>query len=193
MARNGIRACAVLVLTATSMAAQEPTPPSTLSQDAKVTVTIGNTAAPPEWELSVPVSLKVTADAEVGRVSLRLLYPTKALRYTSVRASETLKKANFDVKGGTPKIANENGEIMLTIQPAAGQKPDRLPSGTVAIVVFRVTKDAPEKSWPMTAESVEAWGTLPEAASVSAAAGPAGKFIVTPPGLPILSCFFYMH
>lgn len=188
-----IRACAVVLLAATPVAAQEPAAPAPAVQDAKVVVTIGDTAAPPEWELSVPVALKVSDDASVGRLSLRVVYPSKALTYASVRASETLKKAGFGVTGATPKVTGDNGEVAVTIQPAAGAKHEPLPSGTVAIVVFKVSKDAPEKTWPMSAAGVQAWGDLPDAPKVAAAAGPAGKFMVTPPGLPILSCFFYMH
>lgn len=187
-------ACALVLLTATSVAAQEPVPPpsGTKDEDAKVTVSIRDTAAPPEWELSIPVSIKVAENAEVGRLSMRLVYPVKALRYTSVRATEALKDAGFAVRASPPKITGDTAALALEIR-ADGQKQTRLPSGTVAIVVFRVAKNAPEKSWPITARDVEAWGVLPGSPRLTAAAAGAGKFTVTPPGLPILSCFFYMH
>jgi hypothetical protein len=181
-------AWAVVLLTATSVAAQET--PAT-NPDAKVTVSIRDTAAPPEWELSIPVSVKVAADAEVGRLSMRLVYPVKALKYTSVRATEALKDAGFNVTASAPKITGDRATLALDIR-ADGQKQTPLPSGTVAIVVFKVAKNAPEKSWPITARDVEAWGALPDSPRLAASAS-AGKFTVTPPGLPILSCFFYMH
>ena len=123
---------------------------------------------------------------------MRLIYPVKALRYTSVRATEALKDAGFNVTASAPKITGDSAALALDIR-AAGQQQTALPSGTVAIVVFRVTKNAPEKSWPITARDVEAWGVLPGSPRLTAAAASAGKFTVTPPGLPILSCFFYMH
>lgn len=185
-------AWAVVLLTATSVAAQEVVPTPATTQDAKVTVSIRDTAAPPEWELSIPVSIKVAADAEVGRLSMRLIYPVKALKYTSVRATEALKDAGFNVTASAPKITGDSAALALDIR-AAGQKQTALPSGTVAIVVFRVTKNAPEKSWPITVRDVEARGVLPDSPRLTAAAANPGKFTVTPPGLPILSCFFYMH
>lgn len=217
------RACFVLMLASSPVAAQDASQAKATS-DARVTVAIGNTAAPPDWELSVPVSLTLADGAEVGRLSMRLVYPANALRYISLKGTETLKKAGFDVTtsatasktddkpptpGSTSKTAHagapdkkdkddkdekeEPVEMSLEFRPVAGAAGKTLPSGRVAIVVFKVLVDAQTKSWPMTAKDVQAWGVGASAAELTAAAAPAAKFTVSPPGLPIFGCFFYMH
>lgn len=183
-------ASAVVVLTA-SMAAQQAAPPP-VSPDVKATVSIGDTAAPPNWELSVPVSVKVAEGTDVGRLSMRLVYPAKPLRYLKVKATETLKRAGFDVKAAAPKVSGDTASVALEIQPA-DKGPAVLPSGTVAILVFKVLVDAEEKSWSMTAKDVKAWSPGPTAVAVNAAAAGPGIFVVSPAGLPIFGCFFYMH
>lgn len=182
-------ACAVVVLTASSVAAQEATPSAT---SGAVTVTVGDTTAPPEWELSVPVSVEVAEGAQVGRLSMRLVYPATPLRYVSVRATDTLKAAGFDIKAAAPKIEGDTASVALEVQPA-GSEPAVVPSGRVAILVFNISVDAEEKSWPMAAEDVQAWAPGPNAAPVKAASGDPATFTVASPGLPIFACFFYMH
>lgn len=220
-------ACFVVMLAASPVAAQEAAQTKAPSE-ARVTVAIGNTAAPPDWELSVPVSLTLADGAEVGRLSMRLVYPANALRYVSLKGTETLKKAGFEVttsarpgksdekpstaggmsrtpphapadrtadkdKKGSDNDKEEPAEMSLEFRPAAGAGGKTLPSGRVAIVAFKVLVDAQTKSWPMTARDVQAWGVGASAAEVTAAAAPAAKFTVSPAGLPIFGCFFYMH
>lgn len=219
MVLNVFRACLVMMLAASPVAAQHAVP-GRPAADPRVTVTIGNTAAPPEWELSVPVSLTLGDGAEVGRLSMRLAYPASALRYVSLKPTETLTKAGFDVttsavpskadvttstphrRPKTPaakplasKDSNkeETAEIPLEFRPVAGVGGKTLPSGRVAIVVFKVLVDAQTKSWPMSSTNVQAWGLGPSAAELTAAAAAPAKFTVSPPGLPIFGCFFYMH
>lgn len=196
----------LIVLAVSPVVAQDAKPAA--SADAVVTVAIGDTAAPPDWELSVPVALTVAEGAEVGRLSMRLGYPANALRYVSVNGTETLKTAGFEVttsataskskispsaSAGKKTKKEETGEIALEFRPAADSGGKSLPSGRVAIVVFKVLVDAEAKSWPMTAKDVQAWRTAAGAAEVKTAAAPAAKFTVSPAGLPIFGCFFYMH
>lgn len=186
--------CAVVVLTGSSLAAQQPANTAAAAEP-QVTVSIADTAAPPNWELSVPVSVTFAAGAEVGRLSMRLAYPARALRYETVKGTDTLKKAGFDVTASAPPPAGkeETGAVSLEFRPAAGGNSKGLPSGTIAIVVFKVSVDAEEKNWPMRAEQVQAWGTGADAAEIKTAAGPEAKLTVSPAGLPIFGCFFYMH
>lgn len=192
MVLNLVHVCAVAVLSGLPLPGQEPVTP-TQAAEPQVTVTIRDTAAPPNWELSVPVTVTLAAGAEVGRLSLRLPYPTKALRYESVKGTDTLKKAGFDVTGSAPATKLETGAVSLEFRPAVGTESKGLPSGTVAIVVFKVQVDAETKDWPMKVEDVRAWGPGTTAAELKAAAGPDAKFTVSPAGLPIFGCFFYMH
>lgn len=184
------RVCAVVVLTASSVAAQEAPQPAAV--DAKVTVAISDTTAPPDWELSVPVSVEVVEGSEVGRLSVRVVYPAAPLAYVGVKPTETLTKAGFGVKASAPAVTGENRSLTLEFEPAE-KKPARLTSGRIAILMFKVAHDAEEKGWPMTAENVQAWGPGPSSPKlVAAAAGPA-TFTVASAGLPIFACFFYMH
>ena len=184
------RAGAVAVLTA-SVAAQQPAP-TPVSQDVKATVSIGDTAAPPNWELSVPVMVKMAEGAEVGRLTMRLAYPAKPLRYIRVKPTETLLRAGFDVKAAAPKVTGDTGSVELEFKPA-DKESTLLPSGTVAILVFKVGVDAEEKSASMTANDLKAWGPGPTAPAVTAVAKGPAVFVVSPAGLPIFGCFFYMH
>ena len=218
------RAYFVLMLAASPVAAQSAAQAKATS-DARVTVAIGTTAAPPDWELSVPVSLTLADGAQVGRLSMRLVYPANALHYVSLKGTETLQKAGFEVttsakpskadeKPAAPgstsktpphaaagktagKTADEDklepAEMLIEFRPAAGAAGKALPTGRVAIVVFKVRVDAATRTWPMTASDVQAWGVGTSGAALTAAAAPAAKFTVSPPGLPIFGCFFYMH
>lgn len=182
--------CAV-VLSVLPLAAQEPVTPGQTAEP-QVTVSLRDTAAPPNWELSVPVSVTLAAGAEVGRLSMRLPYPAKVLRFENVKGTDTLKKAGFEVTGSAPAKL-ETGAVSLEFRPAADASSKSLPSGTIAIVVFKVQVDAETKDWPMSAEDVRAWSPGTNAAELKAASGPAAKFTVSPAGLPIFGCFFYMH
>ncbi|MEO5895557.1 MAG: hypothetical protein ABIS06_07640 [Vicinamibacterales bacterium] len=186
-----ISTAALLLLGASAIAGQDPAPP-TAQVSAQVKVSIGDTAAPPEWELSIPVGLNVLYGTEAGRVTMELRYPAKALNYVKIKATEKLKDAGYDVKAGKPVVTGETATIALEFLPASASA-KTLPSGTTAILVFKVAVTAPEKTFPITVENIRAWGPRPAAATLTAASARAATFIVTPPGLPILSCFFYMH
>ena len=202
MMRDVFGGCAALVILAcVQAAAQEvkPSPPqeakpSQTAAEAPVTVTIADTAAPQEWEVSVPVAVKLTEGTHVGRLSMKLVYPAKVLRYASVKSTDSLKGAGFEVTAGAPVVTGETGALPLEFKPtAAAAAAKGIPPARVAIVVFKVVKDAEEKSWPMTTKDVQAWALGSAATPVIAASGPAAKFVVSPAGLPIFGCFFYMH
>lgn len=178
------------------------------AQDApQVTVSVIDTAAPPEWELSVPIDSVVKGAPGVTRLSVRLVYPARPLTFVRVRPTDKLKEAGFTVKASAPaKLAElpatapdsakkagkpqESSAITLTFVPEGdGARPP--PTGRLAILVFKVGKDAEEKSYDVWTDAVQAEGAAK--AAVTANAGKPAIFIVTPPGLPILSCFFYMH
>lgn len=185
------RALAVVVLSAASATAQQTAQPAAPT-DAKVTVSLDDTTAPPDWELSVPVSVQVAEGTEVGRLSVRISYPTAAVSYLGVKATETLTKAGLAMKASDPTTKGETASVELEFAPAE-KKPAALPSGRIAIVTFKVAHDAEEKGWPMTAEDVRAWSTAPGAAALQAAAKGPATLTVASAGLPIFACFFYMH
>ena len=199
MMRSVFGACALAMLACVQAAAQEAKPstpqdtkPSQTAAEAPVTVTIADTAAPQEWEVSVPVAVKLTDGTQVGRLSMKLVYPAKVLRYASVKSTDTLKGAGFDVTAGTPVITGDTGALPLEFKPTAAAAAKGIPAARIAIVTFKVVKDAEEKSWPMTTKDVQAWA-FGDTSPVKAASGPAAKFVVSPAGLPIFGCFFYMH
>jgi hypothetical protein len=182
---------AFLMLGTRSATAQNPVPPAAGNPNAQVKVSVGDTAAPPSWELSVAVAVNVAYGEEAGRVTMVLKYPAKALNYLKTKSTEKLRDAKFEFKASKPVISGDTGAIALEFLPGSGGK--LLPTGTLAILVFKVAKDAPEKTYPMPVESIQAWAPLPGAGVLTAASARNATFIVTPPGLPILSCFFYMH
>lgn len=184
--------CMVVVLfTWSGAAGQQPSEPAQKGP-ASVTITIGDTAAPPEWHLSVPLAATVQPAAEVGRLSLLIVYPSKVLTFGKARPTDTLRKAGFDIIAGPTKVSGETGWLAVELK-ASRKDSDTLPSGTLGILEFKVDKDAPQKTWRMTAEEINAWSPQPDARKLTVAyTGPA-SVLVTPPGLPILSCFFYMH
>lgn len=201
MMRNLFGTCALAMLACVHAAAHEvkPSPPqeaksSQTAAEAPVTVTIADTAAPQEWEVSVPVAVKLTDGTQIGRLSMKLVYPAKVLRYASVKSTDSLKGAGFEVKADAPVITGTTGTLPLAFEPTpAAAAAKGIPSVRIAIVVFKVVKDAEEKSWPMTTKDVQAWAFGNAATPVSAASGPPAKFVVSPAGLPIFGCFFYMH
>jgi hypothetical protein len=181
------------VLLGAVMTRQDPAQQAApVNANAQVKVSIGDTAAPPEWELSVPVGVDVAYGVEAGRVAMVLRYPAKALTYVKVKATDKLKEAGYDVKAAKPTITGETASIALELFPANASA-KKLASGTLVILVFKVATDAPEKTYPVGVENIQALGPQPAGATLTSVSARAATFIVTPPGLPILSCFFYMH
>ena len=119
MVLNLFHVCAVVVLSGFPLPAQEPVTPGQAAEP-QVTVSIRDTAAPPNWELSVPVSVTLADGTEVGRLSMRLPYPAKVLRFESVKGTDTLKKAGFAVTGSAPTTTLETGAVSLEFRPADG-------------------------------------------------------------------------
>jgi hypothetical protein len=190
MTRQVFRACAALVLAASPVTAQQA--PAQKTPDAAVTVSIGDTTAPPDWELSVPVAAELAAGAQVGRLSVTVTYPKAAVEYVGVRGTETLKNAGFDVKAGTPASKADIGSVALEFAPAQN-KTGTLPPGRIAIIEFKIAHDAEEKAWEMAAGDVKAWGPAPAAPVLKTAAAAPATLTVASGGLPIFACFFYMH
>lgn len=171
----------------------------------QVTVSVVDTAAPPDWELSIPVDTTIASDIDAGRLALRLIYPAKPLKFLRIRPTETLTNAGFAVKAAPApappaeapadpkgKPPDEMAALSITFE-GSGAAAKRLPSGRLAIAVFKVATNADEKSYDVKVEAVTAQGTGPKPAPLTTAAGKPAIFVVTPPGLPIFACFFYMH
>jgi hypothetical protein len=186
------RVCAVVLLAALAAHAQEATP-SAPADAAKVTITIEDTTAPPDWELSVPVSVQMAEGVKVGSLAFKMTFPAKAVKYTGVKATESLKSAGLDVKAGTPDVKEDVGTLALEVVRAEGNGPAELPSGRIAIVMFTVAHDAEEGTFAMAAEEVQARTGGAGSAAVAAAAAEPATFTVASAGLPIFACFFYMH
>ncbi len=190
--RTVMAVCAcVLVATGPRASARQEAAPT--ADTPKATVSISDTTAPPEWELRVPVSLTMAQGTDGGRLTMRVTYPAKMLTYVKAQATDTLKTAGFDVKAEAAKPEGEAGSIAIELMPA-GSQAKKLPSGVVAILVFKVDSDAEEgKQGSLAAEDVKAWGPRPASPELKAASDRTAMFIVAPPGLPIYNCFLYMH
>lgn len=202
-----VRACLAAVLFATPVFAQDKPAETKEPGSPQVTISVVDTAAPPEWELSIPLDATIAKDIDAGRVTLRLVYPAKPLKFMRIKPTETLTNAGFQVKAAPAasqpapppppadpksKPADEMAALEITLEPA-GADARRLPAGRLAIAVFKVATNADEKSFDVTVEAVTARSMGPQAATLAAAAGKPAIFVVTPPGLPIFACFFYMH
>ncbi len=180
--------CVWLVLAGAAAApAQEP------PAEPKATLSIQNAMAPPEWELRVPVTLTVPDVLQIGRLKTRITYPTNMIDFQKVQATNTLKEAGYDLKVDIAKPTGTAGSVQVETV-AAFQKGKRLPSGIIAILVFKVANDAKEgDSFALTAEDVHAWGLKAGSGEVKVVAEVAATVTVSPAGLPIFNCFFYMH
>lgn len=181
-------ALAILALTA-PVAAGQTTPPS---PPPPVTVSIADTAAPPEWELRVPLSVKVEDGVTVGRMTFRVTFPAPPLEYTGLKVTDTLDYLGFGATAGKPAVTGGIASIDLELKPVKAEwKPLR--SGVATILIFKVAVDAEEKSFPIRAEDVKAWTPPPAATAIKAGSEREAMFVVAPPGLPIFACYFYMH
>lgn len=200
-----VRAGVAAVLFATPVIAQDKPAETQEAGPPQVTISVVDTAAPPDWELSIPVDAVIAKDVDAGRLSLRLVYPSKPLKFMRIKPTDTLTNAGFQVKAAPAasqpppppadpkgKPADQMAALAITIEPARADA-KRLPSGRLAIAVFKVATNADEKSFDVKVEAVTARSMGPQAAALPAAAGKPAIFVVTPPGLPIFACFFYMH
>jgi hypothetical protein len=168
--------------------------PSSTSRQPPATVVVGDATAPPNWEVRVPVSLKVDSGIEVGRLTLRIVYRPDVLQFLRVERPQPLEEAGFDVKAETLKDSDPQGtaSLRLTADPTA-DPPRALPVGPVANLVFKVANDAEPGTSPVGARDVSAWQPAPATAAVEAGAGAEATVTIAPEGLPIFACFFYMH
>jgi hypothetical protein len=96
-----------LIVLNTSWVAGQDTGPRESAPD--VAVSIPDTAAPPEWELRIPVSVKPADQAGVARMRFKVIFPSPTLEYQSVDATEKLEEAGFLVKAEVPVLTGETG------------------------------------------------------------------------------------
>jgi hypothetical protein len=169
-------------------------PPSTTTPEPKASISLADATAPPNWELRIPVSLKLAAGTEVGRVTARIVYRPEVLKFESIQRSDTLGKAGLDVKVEPLKDSAEPGTASLRLEVPAASGGVKVPAAVLGILVFRVMDEAKEGTTPITVMDVRAWapggGSAPV---VEAGPGPVATVTIAPGGLPIFACFFYMH
>src|SRR5688572_30290171 len=79
---KGLRVPVAVLVAVFAASAQQPAQPA--ADNPKVTIALGDVTAPPEWQLKVPFSIAIAEGTEVARVSARITYPPKILRFDRV-------------------------------------------------------------------------------------------------------------
>jgi hypothetical protein len=181
------------VLLASVVAAAQETTGAAPQAPAQVTISLADVIAPPEWEMRVGVSMATAEGAEVGRVTMRVGYPAAVLQFLRAESSEELKGAGVELRGQTVNGPAGAETAWVQVEAPAATPRKALPSGRLGTLLFKVAETAEPRDWPLTVADVHAWGVSPPPAELKAAAAPAAKMTVAPPGLPIFACFFYMH
>jgi hypothetical protein len=193
--RRNVRALSAYALVLASVvpaAAQEATA-SASQPAAQVTLSLADVIAPPEWEMRVGLTMATAEGTQVGRVRMRVGYPSKVLQFVRVESSEELKGAGLELRAEPAKGTAAAETSWLDVEVPASAPPKALTAGRLGTLLFKVAGNAEARDWPLTIEDVHAWGVSSPSAELKAAAAPAAKMTVAPPGLPIFACFFYMH
>lgn len=158
----------------------------------KVTVTVGDAMAPPEWIVRVPVSLGLAEGAQIGQLTMELTYPSKVLSYVRFEPDEALKSAGAEVTVEAPQAPDEQRGMVVVKATASKDKGKPIPPGILLYLVFQVASGA--EPGPLTLETrkarVEGWSPDQK---VSLSEVKPATLTVAPGGLPALGCFFYMH
>lgn len=164
------------------------------SQEPKVTVRASDSLAPQDWDIRVPITATVAEGTQVGRLMLRVVYPTKVLTFKELELAVALKDASFEATAEpvVPPPSDENSAMLIAISTPKGE-PKAIPSDALLNVIFRTSNLVDPGTWPVTVEGVQAWSATSPPTAVIADAGPAATITVAPAGLPIFACFFYMH
>lgn len=200
---KGLWACALVTASLCYVTAQQPAPAS----PARVTVVVNDATAPPDWETRLPLSLVLADGTDTGRITMKLGYPAKILRFERIERAEGLEKTGIEIKATATPPAKDADTGTVTVEIGTGKGATSIPSGVLGNAVFKViytepdplavgaeeaAKAAQQDKFPVTAESVQAFGIAAPFAPLSAT-GRAATFTIAPGGLPIFACFFYMH
>ena len=198
--RNGATAALATALVTIGLAAQERPAPR---------VTFGFAAAPPGQQITVPILLEGAAGLKVGRVVSEVSFPAEVLKFIRLERAALLDESRFESGGQVREPDREPA-------PAAGTKPEpaagsrlidvhisaksegvTLRDGIVGYLVFQVLPSVKADKTPdvrLTHETrlFAADGADANAPPLASASGQT-KLVVEKPGVPVISCFFYMH
>jgi hypothetical protein len=160
--------------------------------DAQNTVTLGESGAPPDSPVTIPVSVATVPGAKLGAVTIRLTFPKDQLTFDKAEPSGLAVAVDAKLRSDV-KAASADSSVLetrvSTIDP--GGKRDPIPTGPVAYLSFRIGKAVKSGTTiPLTlVAEMETTDTPPKPiAPVKAETGP-----LTVADAPVPACFFYMH
>jgi hypothetical protein len=167
-------------------------PDSAQDASSPVTITFGDSAAPPDAEVVVPMSMSVPDGIPVGAIDVRLGFPKSQLAFVKIEPSGLAIGVGAELQAEVAEQAG--GQILLqlrvfTKRDGNGQKP--LPTGPLAYVAFKIDKSAkPETEIPLAHEATASTTEAPPRPITPVVAAPVAITVARP---PVPACFLYMH
>ena len=198
---NGMTAALATAVVTIGLAAQERPAPR---------VTFGFAAAPPGKQITVPILLEGAAGLKIGRVVSEVRFPAAALKFIRLERAALLDESRFesgaqlrepdgeatpaaDAKSTAPAAASR----LLAVHISGKSEDATLRDGIVGYLVFEVLPTVKADKTPDVRLTHETRLFAADAADANAPplaiASGETKLVVEKPGVPVISCFFYMH
>ena len=196
-------------LLATALAAALLGLPLAAQETAAPRVSLGFAAGPPGKQITVPILLDGATGKKIGRVVSEVKFPAQSLSFIRLERAALLAADAFDAvaevrvesgdvrarKGEATAAPPEPGIQLLEVRISSKQADRALQDGIVGYLVFQIQ---PETSPEKTPAIVLAHESRLFAAGGNtdvplAVVSEETKLVVEKPGLPVISCFFYMH
>ena len=162
---------------------------------AKVTsVDVDFAMAPPGSSVQLPILLDAPPGVRVGTTVNEITFPANRVEFEEVRGGVSADLVEAEVTASVRRDEEDeehtdNRIVQITV---AAKQGTALPNGVLAIVVFKVSEDAPEE--PIALKNVvRALSADVPPQSLEPVAGRDGEIEVTLAPPATYACFFYMH
>lgn len=194
-------------LLATAMAAALLGLPLAAQEAAAPRVSLGFAAGPPGKQITVPILLDGATGKKIGRVVSEVRYPANSLSFIRLERAALLEADAFDAVAqvrdasaeGAPTAraadATQAQQSVLEVRISSKKADRALRDGIVGYLVFQIQpKTSPEKTPAIVLVHESRLFAAGDNTDVPlAVVSEEAKLVVEKPGLPVISCFFYMH
>lgn len=182
--------------------------PLTAQENPAPRISLGFAAGPPGKQVTVPILLEGARGKKIGLVVSEVSFPATSLTFVRLERAALLDTDAFDAvaevrdASAPPPTAGEAETFqpkerthVLEIRISSKKDERMLRDGILGYLVFQIQPGtSPEKTPEIVlAHNARVFVGRLDAATPLAVVSEGAKLVVEKPGLPVISCFFYMH
>lgn len=183
--------------------------PLAAQENAAPRVSLGFASGPPGKQITIPILLDGATGRKIGRVVSQLRFPATSLKFIRLERAALLEPDAFeavaqlrDLPTAAPPLAGEpkaaqpkEGIDVLEVRISSKKADTVLRDGILGYLVFQIPPETnPEKTPEIVlAHDTRMFAGREDTGVPLAVVSDETKLVVEKPGLPVISCFFYMH